>query len=56
MALNISRDLIVELRIKLDSIEVPLMGPTDVYCDNQGVVNNMSDPIYTLKKKHNSIN
>ena len=30
--------------------------PTDVYCDNQGVVKNTSIPESTLNKKHNSIN
>ena len=56
VALRIARDLIVETRIKLKSIGVPLAGPTDVYCDNQGVVKNTSIPESTLQKKHNSIN
>ena len=56
VALRISRDLIVELRLKLKSIGVPLLGPTNVYCDNQGVVKNTSIPESTLNKKHNSIN
>ena len=34
VALCISRDLIVELRIKMNSVGVSLKGPTDVYCDN----------------------
>ena len=38
VTLRITRNLIVELRIKLKSIGVPLLGPTNVYCDNQGVV------------------
>jgi hypothetical protein len=56
VALRITRDLIVELRIKLMSIGCPLLGPTNVYCDNQGVVKNTSVPESTLNKKHNSIN
>ena len=56
VALRITHDLIVELRIKLKSIGVPLLGPTNVYCDNQGVVKNTSVPESTLNKKHNSIN
>ena len=56
VALRILRDLIVELRLKLKSIGVPLLGPTNVYCDNQGVVKNTSIPESTLNKKHNSIN
>ena len=35
---------------------VPLDGPTDMMCDNQGVVNNTSRPQSTLGKKHNAIN
>jgi hypothetical protein len=54
--MRICRDMIVELRIKLKSIGVPLLGPTDVYCDNQGVVKNVSIPESTLSKKHNEIN
>ena len=54
--LRIARDLIVEIRIKLESIGVPLKVPMDVYCDNQGVLNNTRIPESTLKKKHNSIN
>ena len=42
MALRISRDLIVELRIKLKSIRFFLKVPTDVYCDNQVVTKNTS--------------
>ena len=56
MALRITRDMIVELRIKLNPIGVPLKVPADVYCDNQGVVNNTSVTEYTLNKNHNSIN
>ena len=56
MALRISRDLIVELSIKLKSIEVPLKGPTDIYCNSQGVVNSTSVTKSKLNKKHNSIN
>ena len=35
---------------------IPVDGPTDVMCDNQGVVNNTSMPQSTLGKKHNAIN
>ena len=44
------------MRLKLMSVGVPLLGPTNVYCDNQGVVKNTSIPESTLSKKHNSIN
>ena len=53
--LRIYRDLIVELSIKLKSIGVSLIGPTDVHCDNQGVAKNTSVPKSMLNKKHNSI-
>ena len=56
VALRIARDLIVSLRIKLKMFGVPLKGPTNVYCDNRGVVQNTSIPTSTLNKKHNSIN
>ena len=56
VAMRIARDLIVETRLKLKSIGCPLVGPTNMYCDNQGVVMNTSVPESTLSKKHNSIN
>ena len=56
VAMRILKDRIVALRIKLMSIGVPLKGPTNVLCDNQGVVMNTSIPESTLSKKHNSIN
>lgn len=56
VAMRIARDMIVELRIKLKCFGVPLEGPTNVMCDNNGVVKNTSIPESTLSKKHNSIN
>ncbi|KAL7526734.1 hypothetical protein ACHAWF_001888, partial [Thalassiosira exigua] len=56
VAVRIARDMIVESRLKLKSIGVPMKGPANVYCDNQGVVKNMSIPESTLSKKHNAIN
>jgi hypothetical protein len=35
---------------------VPIEGPANVFCDNHGVVKNVSIPESTLMKKHNSIN
>jgi hypothetical protein len=35
---------------------VPIDGPAQVYCDNQGVVKNTSIPESVLSKKHNAIN
>jgi hypothetical protein len=34
---------------------IPIQGPTNVYCENNGVVANASHPESTLKKKHNSV-
>ena len=31
-------------------------GPANVFCDNRGVVKNLSVPESTLMKKHNAIN
>jgi len=56
VAARIARDLIVSLRIKLRMFGCPIDGPTNVFCDNQGVVMNASLPESTLSKKHNAIN
>ena len=56
VAARIARDLIVSLRIKLRMFGVPIEGPANVFCDNQGVVKNASLPESTLSKKHNAIN
>ena len=34
---------------------VPILGPTDVYCDNEGVVKNATALESVLKKKHLAI-
>ena len=54
--MRITRDLIAALRIKLRTWGIPLSGPANLFCDNQGVVSNMSVPESTLSKKHNAIN
>ena len=35
---------------------VPIDGPANVFCDNNGVVKNTSLPESTLQKRHNAIN
>ena len=35
---------------------VPIEGPANVFCDNRGVVKNVSIPESTLMKRHNAIN
>ncbi|KAL7524611.1 hypothetical protein ACHAWF_001020, partial [Thalassiosira exigua] len=56
VAMGITRDMIVELRLKLKPIGVPMVGPANVFFDNQGLVKNTSIPESTLSKKHNSVN
>ncbi|KAL7526240.1 hypothetical protein ACHAWF_001690, partial [Thalassiosira exigua] len=57
VAMRIARDMIVELRLKLKSIGVPMVGPANLFCNNQGVlVMNTSIPKSLLSKKHNSVN
>ena len=56
VAMRIPWDLIVSLWYKLRMFGVPIDGPTDVMCDNQGVVNNTSLPQSLLGKKNNAIN
>ena len=54
--MRIAKEMIVGLRYKLRMFGVPIDGPANVYCDNQGVVKNTSLPESTLSKKHNAIN
>jgi hypothetical protein len=52
----IAKDMISALRIKLKCFGLPLSRLTNVFCDNNGVVQNTSIPESTLSKKHNAIN
>jgi hypothetical protein len=54
--MRIAKEQIVALRYKLGTFGVPIDGPTNVFCDNSGVVKNMSLLESTLQKKHNAIN
>ena len=56
VALRICKELIVALRYKLRMFGVPIDGPANVFCDNNGVVKNTSLPESTLQKRHNAIN
>ena len=56
VAMRIAKEQIIALRYKLRMFGVPINGPANVYCDNQGVVKNTSLPESTLSKKHNAIN
>jgi len=55
VALRIGIDIVVEFRYKLRMMGIPLRGPSQVLCDNKGVVLNTTLPSSTLKKKHNAI-
>ena len=54
-ALRTATDRGIALRYKLRMFGIPVEGPIDVYCDNEGVVKNASIPESTLQKKHNSV-
>ncbi len=56
VAMRTARDLIIAMRYKLRTFGVPIDGPAQVYCDNQGVVKSTSIPESVLSKKHNAIN
>ena len=55
VAMRICRDLIVALRYKLRMFGLNLQGPAYTYCDNAGVVKNVSIPESVLHKRHNAI-
>ena len=56
VALRAAKDLLVPLRYKLRVFGVPIEGPANVCCDNNGVVKNTTIPEAMLAKKHNAIN
>ena len=56
VVISIYKDFIVALRYKLHMFGVRLGVPAYVFCDNSGVVMNMSIPESVLHKKHNAIN
>lgn len=56
VACRICKELIVGLHYKLRMFGIPIDGPANVFCDNRGVVKNLSIPESTLMKKHNAIN
>ena len=55
VALKIATEKIISLRYKLRMFGIPLEGPANVFCDNEGVFKNASIASSVLKKKHNSI-
>lgn len=55
IAMRIAIEMIEGLRYKLRMMGIEVEGPTNVYCDNDGVVKNSTRPESTLKKKHQAI-
>jgi hypothetical protein len=56
VALWICKELIVAIHYKLRMFGVEIDGPANEFCDNCGVVKNVSILESTLMKKHNAIN
>ena len=56
VSMRICLDLIVSLRYKLRMFGLNLQGPAYTYCDNAGVVKNVSVRQSVLHKLHNAIN
>ena len=55
VALKNAIELIKSLRYKLRMFGVPIIGPADIFCDNEAVTTNCTTPESTIKKKHHSI-
>uniref|UniRef100_A0A7S4AMN0 Reverse transcriptase Ty1/copia-type domain-containing protein n=1 Tax=Pseudo-nitzschia australis TaxID=44445 RepID=A0A7S4AMN0_9STRA len=55
VAMRIAIELVEGLRYKLRMMGVPINGSTNMYCDNESVVTNVTRPESPCKKKHNSV-
>ena len=55
VAAKIAVELNESLRYKLRMFGIPIEGPTNGFCDNAGLIKNVTRPESTLQKKHNSI-
>ena len=55
VAARIATEMTMAMRYRLCMLGVPIDGPADVFCDNHGIVKNLSILESTLMKKHNSI-
>jgi hypothetical protein len=55
VAMKIAVELVEALRYKLRMFGIPIVDPTDMYCDNNAVVQSATLPESTLTKKHNAI-
>jgi hypothetical protein len=57
VALRVYKELTVAIRYKLRMFGVEIDGPANMFCDNCGIVKNVSIPESTLmQKQHNAIN
>ena len=54
-AMKVAVEMVTALRFKLRQFGVPIEGPTNMFCDNESVWNNVSKPESTLNKKHHSV-
>ena len=55
IALKTAVEHIMALRYKLRMFGVPIDGPARIFCDNEAVYKNSSDPASTLKRRHQSV-
>ena len=55
VALKIGTEIIIGLQYKLRMMGAPIDGPTNIFCDNESVINLLVKPEASLKKKHVSI-
>ena len=51
IALKNAIELVMGLRFKLRIFGIPIKGPTNIFCDNEAVYKNVSQPESTLSKK-----
>ena len=50
-----AKDMLDALRYKLQMLGMPIDGPANVFCDNNGVMKNTTIPESMLAKKRNAI-
>ena len=55
VAARIATEMVMEMRITLRALGVPVKGPSYLFGDNLSVVTNTTIPSSSLKKKHNAI-
>jgi hypothetical protein len=55
IAMKTAIEQVEAMRYKLRMMGIPIISPTNVYCDNEAVFKNSTFPESVIKKKHNSI-